>query len=1143
MNKVVYNEAEKVVEFYRSFTNVKRPIRHDIKLLTMDHTYMGLLQRDNEQMKQPLQDKIEWLHTKKQVTVPVNGNQIELEAVVDLLIKYSEVFACEGNDLGKFPHPVGIPTTGEARWVKQHPIPKQYQSVIDNEIETMLTKGVIEPCPNPYGFNTPVFVVPKKDGRPRVVANYKNSLNRVLSSAADMAWQMPACDSTINDIGKGNKYFSTLDMDAGYWQCELIKSDRYKTAFHWNNKCYQYTRLPFGLKCSGHIFSRCVAKSMEEVTNTENVKTYIDDVLCYGATFQVYFNTLEQVLAASATNGMRLNPKKCTFLKETAHFLGRIITHDGYKADPEYAQGIRDMPPPTTRKELQAVIGRIVWLRMFVETRIGERIRTHCFSQLLSELNKLNRRDAAFEWTREANDAYEVVKKRLSTTPVIHFADFTKPFVLVTDASETACGAVLLQEHNGNQVPVAVASKTLDSVQQRWSATERECFGVVWAIEKMEYFLRGRPFLVLTDHKSLTFVDRTNFNNNKISRWQERLSQFDFVVEYIEGQKNIFADLLSRPCGVKKAKQKSDSEVAGKFYSVGKKGLQIYVPSWCVENPPDMKIISKLETVQLAHCFTAHPTLDLAKENKLIHSLEIAEMQKDDPFLSRVIQSLVHEGKGIGKGLEVDMDETDHRGILYKKHAQNFVLDPVSKALLYDNRGNMQFVVPQHAYPHFLYRAHDNLGHFAKERTLDFLRDFWWPGKRDDVCNYCDSCSECAMRKGPYNRFGKVQTGHLLRGERPFEVLFCDFVHMKSSTTGKRYIFTVFDAFSRYFFAVPTNRDRAIDAAQSLLKDVILKFNFVPKVLSSDRGTHFTSEVMSELCKQLDIKQNLHTAWHPESSGNVERAHRTMKNALYATCAEKRCDWVIALPFVINAMNMAVNKSTKCSPYECVFGQKPNFGFPTPTGKNMKSAEPLSYGLNVRLLLEGVHRYAKTAAEATDLAMEMRQKKHKLQHVEINDEVYVKREHSVVAKVTKLPWTGPYRITDTNQHVIKISDGKGNSDWIHRNHIFKRVERKPELERPGGTVPPPISLDSEGLVPARVSTDSPVGSAGQNSRGQREKSLAPPSQPEVKKKAKEKTISTVSVRPTRTKTAPDRLNISNTTAKTYAQAVRRQSST
>ena len=128
----------------------------------------------------------------------------------------------------------------------------------------MATEGIIEPCHDPMGFNSSVFTVRKKNGTIRVVAYFKRILNKVLVDLDP--YPMPRIDQLFHKIGQGNKYFTTLDLHSGYWQIEIDDRDRYKTAFTWKDKCYQYTRLAFGLTSAGQIFSRCVAEVLASVS-------------------------------------------------------------------------------------------------------------------------------------------------------------------------------------------------------------------------------------------------------------------------------------------------------------------------------------------------------------------------------------------------------------------------------------------------------------------------------------------------------------------------------------------------------------------------------------------------------------------------------------------------------------------------------------------------------------------------------------------------------------------------------------------------------------------------------------------------------------------------------------------------------------
>ena len=988
----------------------------------------------------------------------MKGSNDENSKVSKLLFENRNVFATDESPLGKFPTEAEIPTTGEAKWVKQYSIPQKYEEKLDLHIQALVESGAIEPCPNPKGFNTPVLIRPKKNGDTRFIMDFKNSLNKVLSSSAD-PWQMPSADPIIARIGRDMKFFSTLDLKAGYWQIPIKQSDRYKTAFQPRDKCWQWTRVPFGLTCAGQIFSRCIAEALETVLNRNNFAVYIDDLLVYSKDFETHIATLDQIFAALQKYNLHLNSAKCTFLQTEANFLGRIVTRKGFRADPAHVQGITEMPAPTSLKELQMTIGRIVWMRHFVETRVGERARLTNFSTLISHMNLLNRKEnrKSFTWTPEADAAFERVKKRLSTAPIIHFADFSQPFVLVTDASEVGIGAVLLQKSGDKDCIVAVASQTLSPVEQRWSATEREAYAVVWGVEKFDYFLRARPFTVLTDHKSLTYIDRTTFKNPKIARWQERLEKYHFVVEYIEGDNNVFADMLSRPCGVRKAElSNADSKEAGDFYTFGDSGLKIYIPSWCRIPDRDKLYLSRIPPGRsfLAHAFSGQAKLSYDANL----GISLANLQRQDPFLRKVIQILENPGPDRSERLvNLLNDEKDHRGVFSSKFVNSLNLDPVSNALLVRIGSKFKFVAPESQIGSLLYQAHDNCNHFGRERVLQFLSNVWWPRMKDDVTNYLNSCETCLRRKGINNRGGQKLTGTNVKGQNPFEILYIDFVHMPTpSRFGHKYILTVIDSFSRFFIAIPCHRDRALDAAEALVR-LYCRFGTRPKEVSSDRGTHFTGSVMTELHKLLGIKMSFHVAWHPESSGIIERQHRTLKNSLFITANERNCDWIDILDFCVYAMNAAYNRATKCSPFAVIFGRNPDLGLPTLTENDLSSSNPVGYGMNVRVTLEKVHKFVRLAAfEADKNAVEKASKGKPPVKIVPGDIVYVKRPQSAVAKDSKLDWIGPLTVLKTNDHVIKIRTVSGDEDWISRAHTIKLEPRKPHLIDPDPAEPIPF---------------------------------------------------------------------------------------
>ena len=571
------------------------------------------------------------------------------------------------------------------------------------------------------------------------------------------------------------------------------------------------------------------------------------------------------------------------------------------------------------------------------------------FAQLMAPIHETIKEGRTFKWTTAADKSFKKIKLRLSAAPIISFADYTLPFTLTTDASEKAAGAVLMQETaNGQKRIIGVASTKFSKTEQNWSATEREAYAIKWSIKKFDYFLRGRPFVLFTDHRSLVYLDQKHFNNSKISRWQDELGQYKFQVQYLEGESNVFADMLSRPAGLKSLKQPDNPQPAGKFYKVPDTGLQIYVPSWASDKLDGKPIAIeplKYDTKQnIARAyFNESAGQNIRSRNRLL----LADQQLQDPFLKRIILHL----RG-NKKLKDDIifPKDDHRSRTYEKLMKNLFLDIGTDVLSLKKDDQNLMIIPYSLRTAYLQQSHDNCNHQGITRVIDTLKPYWWEDKQKDIHNYVKSCLICAKLKGRYGQKPDWPTGHCKRGTEPFEVVFTDFVHMPKSK-GKAYILTILCSYSRYLLTMPTAHDRAIDAARGLYQ-LFLQHRKIPKIVSSDRGTHFTGAIYKDFCHQMGIKQELHCPWRPQSSGNIERQHRTLKNALFILTNERKCEWTDVLQSVTSNMNASINQSINESPHFVLTGQKPDMGLPSFQPENR--VNPKTYGQNIRNLLQAV---------------------------------------------------------------------------------------------------------------------------------------------------------------------------------------------
>ena len=368
-----------------------------------------------------LQDKLTWLKNKG-ISLPSTNKKEELEAMTCLLYKYSDILGTEDEEQGTFIRPVRLPTNGKSKSIPANHVPQAQEADVDKEIQRMFDLGIIEDCPDPRGFNSPVYSVRKPNGKVRVVANFKDTLNKCLKDLDP--YPMPHMDDLFNRIGNGNQYFATLDLKSGYWQIEIHPEDRHKTAFTWNGRCLQYTKVAFGLTCAGQIFGRCVSEALQTVDMKNNIITYVDDNLVFGKTFKDFITALEELFKALRRFGFKLNPAKCNFLGTEAEFLGRVVGKDGFSPNPKYVQGIMDMKSPTTRQENLKLVGRLVWIRQFLETRLYEKVKSSTFADLMKPIHHLNKSSIPFEWTTEAEEAFLKIKKKLTSSPIISFPDF-----------------------------------------------------------------------------------------------------------------------------------------------------------------------------------------------------------------------------------------------------------------------------------------------------------------------------------------------------------------------------------------------------------------------------------------------------------------------------------------------------------------------------------------------------------------------------------------------------------------------------------------------------------------------------------------------------------------------------------------------
>lgn len=238
--------------------------------------------------------------------------------------------------------------------------------------------------------------------------------------------------------------------------------------------------------------------------------------------------------------GLKLKPSKCQLCLEEVEFLGHIVSADGVRTDPKKTEKVANWPIPKTRKEVQQFLGLASYYRRFVKD----------FATIAKPLHRLTEKNFPFEWTTLCQTSFDELKRKLVTAPILVFPDFSRPFILDTDASDFGMGAVLSQEHEDrSEHVIAYASKTLSKAERKYCVTRKELLAVVTSIHHFRPYLLGQEFTLRTDHGSLTRLSNFKEPEGQLARWLEKLQEYEFKILHRPGRKHQNADALSRsPC-------------------------------------------------------------------------------------------------------------------------------------------------------------------------------------------------------------------------------------------------------------------------------------------------------------------------------------------------------------------------------------------------------------------------------------------------------------------------------------------------------------------------------------------------------------------------------------------------------------------
>jgi hypothetical protein len=216
--------------------------------------------------------------------------------------------------------------------------------------------------------------------------------------------------------------------------------------------------------------------------------------------------------------------------------IGHFISSQGIQVDPSKIQVIKDLPTPKTQTEVRSFLGHAGYYRRFIKK----------ISKIASSLFVLLMKNVEFKWTNSCQEAFNTLKHQLSTAPILRGPNWTLPFHISSDASDTAIGAVLRQEENHLPYAIYFISKNMTPVELNYTVTEKEFLAVIYAINKFRHYITGYSTFVHTDHSAIKYLMNKPITNARVTIWLLLLQEFDITIVDRPGKENVVVDFLSR---------------------------------------------------------------------------------------------------------------------------------------------------------------------------------------------------------------------------------------------------------------------------------------------------------------------------------------------------------------------------------------------------------------------------------------------------------------------------------------------------------------------------------------------------------------------------------------------------------------------
>jgi hypothetical protein len=391
-----------------------------------------------------------------------------------------------------------------------------------------LEEKIIRYSRSPY--SSPAILVGKPDGSYRMCIDYRKLNKHVITDP----FPLPRIDQILEELG-GSKFFTCFDLLNRFYNLEIAEADKAKTAFSTFDGHYEFNRLPMGLKNSPGVFQRLMNLVLSGFMGHFSM-IYIDDIIVYSKTAELHVEHIEKILDKLDEAGLRIKLSKCQIFRTSIKYLGYRVSQEGLMVEPAKLIAIDKYPRPKDVKGIQSFLGMIGYFRSFIVN----------FADVARPMYDLLKKGVKFEWTKEQQKSFEQLKAQLMAEPVLRFPDVSRPFIITTDASAYAVGAVLTQEFEDGEHLIYCHSRSLRKSEKNYNNMDREILAVTEGVKKHRLYLWGHPFVIKTDHIAIPYLHRNHSDNARALRFYNDLAEYNYTVEHKKGKSIAHADALSR---------------------------------------------------------------------------------------------------------------------------------------------------------------------------------------------------------------------------------------------------------------------------------------------------------------------------------------------------------------------------------------------------------------------------------------------------------------------------------------------------------------------------------------------------------------------------------------------------------------------